>query len=66
MHYLEMTMSKSLLQHIKDTVADIKDDFSEGVNDSHSEAYASGASDALDALVNHFEEITNECTICKG
>ena len=50
-------MDKTFIQHLEDAVSDIKDDFDEGVNDSKTQSYATGAADALDRLVRHFKQI---------
>ena len=45
------------LEEIKKAVEEIKDDFDEGINDSHSHAEYHGVCQGLDTLVQHFTEL---------
>ena len=43
------------LQRLKNAVKDIKSEWSEGVNDSHTLAHYRGVSKGLDTLIEHFQ-----------
>ena len=45
------------LQQFKDAIKNIKSEWNEGVNDSHTLAHYRGVSKGLDTLIEHFQEL---------
>ena len=45
------------LQQFKDAIKNIKSEWNEGVNDSHTLAHYRGICKGLDTLVEHFQEL---------
>ena len=45
------------IQRLKNAVKDIKSEWSEWVNDSHTLAHYRGVSKGLDTLIEHFQEL---------